>query len=227
MLKLKNGRRQYSKKKAFRRFKAVYNTTQSIVTKKIEIDVPVYVVNNNFGVQYYSFATGSAPVLAYEILNTAFLTDEFKRIGALYGLYRLTGVQCKYARSINAALNTVYSLPDMSIIPAPEESATYITKESFYSADGAMRVQPLNNDGKMQTKYWKIPGDMTVNGGYTIPGPRGWGSTNSVLVGSQTRYFLYIGWATDPNIAAGNAQMASIVITLYMQFGLPRFRTAV
>jgi len=68
---------------------------------------------------------------------------------------------------------------------------------------------------------------MTVNGGYTIPGPRGWGSTNSVLTGSQTRYYIYLGWATDPNIASGNAQMASIVVTMYMQFGLPRFRTAV
>jgi len=219
--------KKVSRRRVFRRLKGVYNTTQSIVSKKVEIDVPVYVVNNNFGQQYYSFTTGTTPVFAYEVLNTAFLTDEFKRIGALYGLFRLTGVQCKYARSINAALTSVYSLPDLSIMAAPEENSVYITKESFYSADGSMRVQPLNNDGKMQSKYWKIPGDITINGGFTIPGPRGWGSTNSVLTSSNTRYFIYLGWATDPNIASGNAQVASVVVTLYMQFGLPRFRTAV
>lgn len=227
MLKLKNGRRQYSKKKAFRRFKGVFNTTQKIVRKKIEVDIPLYVVNNTIGSQYYSFGTGSTPVFSYEILNTAFLADEFKRIAALYGIYRVTGTSIKYARSINAAVNTVYSLPDLSLVTGPEENSTYITKESFYSADGAMRVQPLNNDGKMQSKYWKLPGDMTINGGYTIPGPRGWGSTNSVLVASNTRYFIHLGWGTDPNISTGFAQIASCVVTIYMEFGLPRFRTAV
>lgn len=223
----KYGRKRFSKRRTFRRLKGVFNTTQTIVRKKIEIDLPLYCVNNTIGAQYYSFGTASTPVYSQEILNAAFITDEFKRIAALYGLYRVTGIGVKYARSINAAVNTVYSLPDLSVIPGPEENALYITRESYYSADGAMRVQPLNNDGKMQSKYWKLPGDLTVNGGYTIPGPKGWGSTNSVLVSSATRYFVNLGWGTDPNISTGFAQIASLVVTMYMEFGLPRFRTAV
>jgi len=171
MLKLKNGRRQYSKKRAFRRFKGVFNTTQRIVRKKIEIDIPVYAVNNGIGSQFYSFATGSTPLLSFETLNTSFSGDEFKRMGALYALYRVTGTSIKYARSLNAAIPSVYSLPDISFCPGPEESVSYTGKEMYFSADGALRIQPLSTDAKMPTKYWKTPGDVTINGGFTIPGP--------------------------------------------------------
>lgn len=230
MIKTTKGskRRDYKSKRQLRRLKGVWNHTQNVLRKKLDCDLAIYAVQNQLGSTYYSFGTGSSPIYGLDFFNVVTGLDEFKRLGACYGLCRVTGISIQYARAVNAAVNTIYTLPDINLMVAPEENTSFITKESFYSADGGMRVQPLSTDARPLQKYYRWTGDYTGGQGYTIAGPRGWMSTNAILTSSNSKYFVYVGWSIDPTFSgAGNVPIGSVKVTVYMEFGLPRFRTAV
>lgn len=223
-------RRITYKRKSLRRQKAISaGWLGRPITKKVEFTLNVYAVQNSVGTQYYSFGTtGSNPQHYYDFFSDLVSQNEFKQLANQYGVFKMTGASLRFARQLNAAQAQVYYLPDVAFYLGPQEDTTYFDKNMAYACDTAMRVQPLNSDGMMTTKYYRYPANTIISSGYLMPlGHKGaWCATNAIYQGGQAfKWYVYMGHNKDPSISTqGNVAVGTLTITTYFKFALARQR---
>lgn len=214
-------------KRAFNRYVGIKSFTGPIVRKKFEISFPLYAVQTSLNANFYSWGTGSSAVFQQEWLSAIFNTQEFFQMVNQYGLLKLNGIKLSVTRTVNAASVSLYQAPDVALMIGPQENNTYLNKKTVYANDNAFRIQPINSEGKPQTRYYRFDSDLTIGSGYTIAagGKGGWLSTNG-LAGSSN-YIMYVGLGhdSDPILSGtGNIPILNVMVTAYMSFCLNRQR---
>lgn len=232
MNKLSKSRSTYTRKRIsrrFKRYKGVVAFTKTPVRRTFEVDLDVNAAyNTTTGIGFYTFDTStSTPQHYYEFLSSQiFQGTEFKQMINQYGLFRVTGFAFGFARQLNASVNTVYYLPDLSITIGPQENTTYFDKTLAYSEDNALRVQPLNSDSKIISKYFRMACPIITSGGYTLPfGRNVWASTNQFQSGSNFPFYAFVGHIKNPEIATTSAvRVGNMQIKVYIEFADPRQR---
>lgn len=125
---------------------------------RIEVSLPLYIFSATGPVFSYSFSTSATVLNATMLSNSSLSTNqELIRNANLYAYAKVCGVSIKFTRTLNAAVNTVYQLPGLSVNVMGALSAaqlTGLTKEDVYQSDGSMEIQVLNSIDKPISKYW-------------------------------------------------------------------------
>lgn len=140
----------------------------SVHQAKVEISVPIYIYSATGPSFAYSFST-STTVLNSAILGSGALVtnQELARLANLYAYVKVCGVSIAFTRTLNAAVNTVYQLPGLSVNVMGAMTTAQLTglnKEDVYQSDGAMELQVLNSVDKPISKYWGFKEHFSTSG---------------------------------------------------------------
>lgn len=189
------------------------------VLRKYELDLPVYIYSPAIGSGYSFAISGSGYTYhanAFLPLADAEMQDYFNQ----HSHYKVHGCEMKFVRSLNAAVSTVYQLPEISFCLVPYLSTTQqnnLNKDTATNNDGAFRVQPLNSESNPKSKYYRMSAPTFSNTSIACGG-------NVLIPTNMTANFnAILGFDQYPSLSSVNDSpvVGSLKLTWYLSFHNP------
>lgn len=218
VMKKSMGGKRRTAMKLFRQPRNKIAPGENVYIAKIDVSLPLYIYASTGPSFAYSFSTNQISLNA-QILNTATITGdiELRRLSNIYMYSKVNGVSVRFNRTLNAAINTIYQLPALSVDICGELTSLQslnITKDTVENSDSALRVQVLNSIDAPISKYWGFKECFTNSA-----------STNAFL-GCWNNTFhqpiinLIIGYSETPSASNVNdsPRIGTLDCQIYMSF---------
>lgn len=190
------------------------------VLRKYEIDIPIYIYTPGGLSAGYSFLTSGVGHTYHVNAFTPSSDVEVQDYLNQHTHYKVHGCEMKFVRSLNAAISTVYQLPEMAFCLTPYLSSSqllFIDKTAATNNDGAYRVQPLNSESNPKSKYFRF-GASAFGNSSVISGGNALIPTNITA-----NYNLIMGYDQNPTNSSStdSPMVGSIKLTWYLSFHNP------
>lgn len=223
MVKVRKFRKSLGKRRAMRSKAQVVTSMVRYVqpkastqysTSKIEINVPVWIYATT-GLDYYSFSPSLETWHIYPTLTSS--TELNKQLNS-YIYYRMNGASIAFVKTYNAnSTNEIRSAPPLAFNVGPPLSTSQVsnlTKGRIFDMDDSYRLQPLNDQKNIDSKYFKFM-DMDSGNPSSYPQSLGrWQNTFSAPV-----ILLSLGSKENPvNLGDANITIGTVLLTIYFSF---------
>lgn len=219
---VKLGKRRYPKKKMMlKRYKAP-SLMGKVINRKIEISLPINFVTQTASTGYYTFGTSiTLPTYQVSAFQSALLRDEYQETAAAYNFVKIKGASLQYFRTLNAAVNTVYQLPQISfdIIPQQTFGTSVVTKNTAVDSETSYTIQPLQTDMQPRPKYYSFPPIIVGNGGRMVGGTGLWMNCSGID-STYTDWYAILGHIDPPltSNATDIVKIGSLKVSFYLSF---------
>lgn len=199
------------------------------ITRKLDTDFFVYYTyHNTSGNNAYSFSVSPSvnPTVVKGILDSLEGELEFKNLAISYGFIKIHGFLVSIKRALNAAVSTIYTVPEFSIGIDAYNFATNAANN--FDQDNNLKYQALQSTQGV-SKYFKIPGPVVSSIGYPLGGV--WSNARDIHTGATDgNWYLALGYVIAPTSAATadlSVLVATVNVTAYVQYAMPHFVTTI
>lgn len=214
--------------------KRVFGQTKTPCYRKITTEFPVYAFQDAAGVGYYSWSNSvvsATSIIDFAQTNGTYLglwkTDEFIGLMRTYQFVSIKGFSIAYYRSINAAqaINWL-NLPPMYIAPLFDDPvAGAYDNDTAISIDGNLHVSLLSNEAMGPSRYYAMPGYLSLSGGYGF-GANSFTTSYHMYNGPGSYSFVVIlGYSVRPTSSATppttiTQQVGTVRVSAYCEFAV-------
>ncbi len=219
--KLKNNGRQAN---ALTRQPATYPLMAGKVERNINIQVPIYAVQNGSGVDMYSLVLSTAqstPTLNVDIINLAIASNEYVDLVKDFGFVCLKSLSLKLSPTVSNSQFLDVLTPLFACVTAG--GLTTYTTDSAAASDASVELLLNSTNNRGISRTYTLPSVAIGSSGYAFGGTGVWIATTSYS--SSANLKLLIGYKQAPtfNTSSRYLKIAVIDVSFNMSFACPTF----
>jgi hypothetical protein len=194
------------------------------VRRTINIQVPIYAIQNGSGVNMYSLnfnPSQASPTLNLDLINLIISTNEYIDLVKDFGFIKLDSIGLKMAPTVATSQFLDVLTPVFACITAG--GLTTYTADSAAASDASLELLLNSTNNRGIVKQYRLPGVCIGSSGYAFGGSQAWIAVTSYS--SSANLKLLIGYKNAPtfNTSTKTLMVATIDVAFNMQFGCSTF----
>jgi len=194
------------------------------VIRDINVQVPIYAVQNGSGVDMYSLnfnSSQASPTLQVDLINLILGANEYVDLVKDFGFVQLYGLAFKLSPTVSTSqyldvLTPIFATPTVG-------GLTTYTTDSAAASDSSVELLLNSTNNRGISRTYSFPSVAIGSSGYAFGGTGCWIATTSYA--SSANLKLLIGYKSGPtfNTSSKSLKVAVIDISFNMRFACPTF----
>jgi len=219
-----NKRNQSNKNNALVRQPRNFPLMAEPVSKCINIQVPIYAIQNGSGVDMYSLnynPSQASPTLLVDIINLMIASNEYVDLVKDFGFIQLQSLAMKLSPTV-ATSQYLDVLTPVFVTPIVGGLNTYTT-DSAAASDSSVELLLNSTNNRGISRTYDLPTVAIGSSGYAFGGTGCWIATTSYS--SSANLKLLIGYKSAPtfNTSTRSLKIAVVDVCFNMKFACPTF----
>ncbi len=194
------------------------------VAKTINIQVPIYAVQNGSGVNMYTLnynPSQASPTLQVDIINLAIASNEYIDLVKDFAFMKLKSIGLKLSPTVSTSQFLDVLTPIFTTVTVGGLN-TYTT-DSAAASDSSVELLLNSTNARGIYRNYTLPGVCIGSSGYAFGGSNAWIACTSYS--SSANLKLLLGYKNAPtfNTSTKSLMVAVVDIAFNMQFGCATF----